>query len=649
MDVRPFLSTVRLHIMPGRIPPDIVDRIREATDIVDLISEYVQLKRKGVNYFGLCPFHSEKTPSFSVHPGKQIFHCFGCGIGGNVFTFLQEHDKLSFVEAARELAKRAGISIPDDRTSPAQTEQFDRLYRANEFALDFFVRSLWEAKGEEFDNVRRYLQGRSISLDLAKSFRVGYAPDRWDGLTNEIRRVKPPGLQPRDFLEAGLLQRKDDRLYDRFRGRLMFPIMNLSGRPVGFGGRILKDAAEAAKYINTQQTPIYNKSRQLFGVHLAREAIRRKGMCLLVEGYTDLMRLHENGFIHSVATSGTALTEEQARLLRRFCLKVVLVFDGDTAGSHAALRGGDVLLGAGLEVLVAALPRGSDPDTFILKNGAGAFGELLEKARDLITYRVELYRREGRLTDVPSRSEVARELISSLAAIPDSIRREMTTQEAARQIGVETQTLLRELARYRSPAYRSADGGAETKDPYASLPVKERGLVEVLIRRPELREPVFEAINPDDLHHPMLRRIAAAMETAEREGKDPSGVELISDETPREDAGFISYALSQTESFSEPGIDPKAKRRYDDFITAQDCLRDLITSRLNRQEEELKVSLRSTADLKQSLAIQKKIKQIIEKKKQLHSRRFFDIPPHPSTEIPEDQIQSAAERAAKGR
>ncbi len=635
--------------MPGRIPPDIVDRIREATDIVDLISEYVQLKRKGANYFGLCPFHSEKTPSFSVHPGKQIFHCFGCGIGGNVFTFLQEHDKLSFAEAARELAKRAGITIPEDKTAPARTEQFDRLYRANEFALAFFERSLREGKGGEFDAVRRYLEERSITGDLAKSFRLGYAPDRWDGLVKEIAGKRPPGLEPRDFLEAGLLQRKDKRVFDRFRGRLMFPIMNLSGRPVGFGGRILKEGEETAKYINTQQTPIYNKSRQLFGLHLAREAIRRKGVCLLVEGYTDLMRLHENGFIHSVATSGTALTDEQARILRRFCTEVVLVFDGDTAGSHAALRGGDVLLRAGLEVKVAALPKGFDPDSFILRSGSAAFGEILEDAQDLVTYRVELYRSEGRLTDVPSRSAVAHELIATLAAIPDSIRREMAAREAAGLIGVEVQTMLRELARYGKPGFRSGEGGGGTRDPYASLPVKERGLIEVLIRRPELREPVFREITPDDLQDPMLRRLAEAMQAA-RHGEDPaSGVELIRDETPLQDAGFISHALSQTESYSEPGIDPQAKRRYDDFLTARDCLRSLIAARLERREQELKSALRSCGEIEKSLEIQKQIKRIIEQKKQLQARRFFDLPPHPSTEVPEDQIQAAAQRATRNR
>lgn len=633
--------------MPRRIPPDVIDRIREATDIVDLISEYVKLDKKGANYFGLCPFHPEKTPSFSVHPGKQIFHCFGCGIGGNVFTFLQEHDKLSFIEAARELAQRAGIVLPEQETAAREADEYDRLYRANEFACRYFSRQLREGKGEEYDRVRRYLKERSVSSDLAKTFRLGYAPQGWDGLLSEIRKNAPQGLDMRDFLNAGLLQRKEERLFDRFRGRLMFPITNLSGKPVGFGGRILPGDTDPAKYINTQQTPIYNKSRLLYGLHLAREQIRRKGECLLVEGYTDLMRMHEGGFIHSVATSGTALTADHARILHRFCQKIILVFDGDTAGSHAALRGGDVLLGAGLDAAVVALPPGYDPDTFILEKGASTFGVLLEEAQDLIRYRIELYRREGRLTDVSSRTAVARELLATLALIPDSIRQELTAQEAARQIGIEPPTLLRELAKFRRYPSKDSPSIAVGKDPFASLPVKERGLVEALIRQPEVRDPVFTAITADVFQHPMLRRIAAVMEAAWTAGEERTGVELIADDTPREEASFISLALSQTESLSESGVDPKAKRRYDDFMTAHDCLRDLMALQLLQQERELKAELASLTDIESVLEIQKKIKAINEQKKELRSRKFFELPPHPNTEIPEDQLNAVVSRAVK--
>lgn len=632
--------------MPGRIPPEIIDRIRESTDIVELISGYVKLDKKGVNYFGLCPFHTEKTPSFSVHPGKGIFHCFGCGLGGNAFTFLQLHDKLSFAEAARELARRAGITIPEGE--PRQTERYDALYRANEIACEFFSRCLWEGKGEEFEKAREYLKQREISPDLAKTFRLGYAPDRWDGLVQGIKKLGKGGpnlpvsegqLTLQNYIEAGLLLRKDERLYDRFRGRLMFPIMNLSGKPVGFGGRTLKPEEETAKYINTPQTPIYNKGNLLYGLQLARDQIRRREECLVVEGYTDLMRLHEGGFTHAVASSGTALTADQARILRRFCPRATLIFDGDAAGSHAALRGGDVLLGAGLDVRVVGLPEGYDPDSIIRKKGSTEFGSLLEKAFDVIEYRIELYRQEGRLADVPSRTAVARELLESLAIIPDPIRKELATQEAARSIGLAAETLLRELGRSRPAPPGRPGGEARTYDPFFAFPVKERGLLEALIRWPELREAAFSEFPSQDFQNEILKRIAFRLEDAWIKGEKPHGEALIEEDTPVEDASFISYALSQTEAEGNWGVNPKALRRYLDFRGAHDCLRDLLVTKLNGTYQKLKSDLASGGDQDLQRKLMKEIKEIMERQKALKSKVFWRIPPHPSMDLSDDQLR----------
>lgn len=631
--------------MPGRIPPDIIDRIRESTDIVDLISGYVKLEKKGANYFGLCPFHPEKTPSFSVHPGKQIFHCFGCGLGGNAFTFLQEHDKLSFAEAARELAQRAGIEIPEAK--PERAEKYDALYRANAFTCEFYSRCLWEGKGEEYEKARGYLKERKIGEDLAKGFKLGYAPDSWDGLIRGVKTLAKGEFNPRDFIDAGLLLQKESSPYDRFRGRLMFPILNLSGKPVGFGGRTLKADDEGAKYINTPQTAIYNKGSILYGLYLAREQVRRRGECLIVEGYTDLMRLHDGGFTHSVATSGTALTVEQARLLRRFCRKVILIFDGDSAGSHAALHGGDVLLAAGLDVRVVGLPEGYDPDRFILQKGPGALGDLLEEAMDMITYRIELYRKEDRLKDVPSRSEVARELLASLAVIPDPIRRELSAQEAARQIGVAQETMLKELGRAasRSRAEAQASTGNGSRSAY---PDNERGLAEALIRWPELRAATFSAISSQDFRHEQLRRIASLLEDAWIKGEEPKGEELIEEETALEDARFISAALSQMESLSKRGVDPKAKRRYDDFIYAQDCLRALLVVKLNQDDQNLKAELLKKPAIERVLEIQGEIKKIKEQQKAIREKKFWPLPRHPGMDFPEKSEKVAEGQTGSG-
>ncbi|MBU0519331.1 DNA primase [bacterium] len=625
--------------MPGLIPHDIIERIREATDIVDLISEYVRLDKKGGNFFGLCPFHPEKTPSFSVHPGKQIFHCFGCGLGGNVFTFLQEHDKLSFVEAARELAKRSHIDIPEEKQAdPERQEKYDALYKANEFACDFFSRCLWEGKGEEYAKVREYLKDRGISRELTEQFRLGYAPDSWDGLVKGIRRFSDKAPDVRFFIEAGLLQKGDNRVYDRFKGRLMFPIMNLSGRPIAFGGRTLSKEKDVAKYINTQQTALYNKSQILYGLHLAREQIRRKGECLVVEGYTDLMRLHEGGFSHSVASSGTALTVDHARILRRFCQKVVLVFDGDAAGSHAALRGGDVLLAAGLDARVIGLPEGQDPDSFVKEQGAGAFGDLIDEAQDLIAFRINLYRREGRLVDTPSRTNVARELLGTIAVIPDAIRQELTAQDAAKKIGVAAETMLRELRRTSTRGRVQVDKNEKRQDPFGDFPVKERGLIEALIRWPELRAATFTEITSDDFRYESLRNIAKRMEELWIKGKAPSGEELLAEDVERKETSFITYALSQFEALTDPDIDAKAKRKYDDFLVARDCLRSIIAQRLTNEEATLKAELSQKTEIEDILTIQKQQKAIRQREKEINQKEFWQIPPHPSIDVPQDHL-----------
>jgi DNA primase catalytic core len=631
--------------MSGRIPPEIVDRIRESADIVGLISSYVKLDRKGSNYFGLCPFHPEKTPSFSVHPAKGIFHCFGCGAGGNAITFLQLHDKITFAEAAREIARRNGIHIPEDQVVE-RPEKFDALYKANQFAADQFIKWLWEGKGEEFDFVRDYLRKRSISKDLAKIFKIGYSPDSWDSLKKSIPKVKF-GLSERDFLDAGLLGRKDQSAYDRFRGRLMFPILNLSGKVVGFGGRVLKSEAKEAKYLNTSQTPIYNKSGILYGLNLAVDQIKSRGECLIVEGYMDLLRLHEGGFAHAVATSGTALTREQAGLLRRFCSKVVLIYDGDAAGSHASLRGGDVLVAAGLNVRVVGLPPEHDPDSFIKQLGPGAFAEMIDAATDLITYRIELYRREGKLSDTPSRAAAARELLQSIVVMPDPIHREMQTQEAAVKMGISVDTLLRELSRMRNPNRTASGNGLLPKpnDSISAFPVKEKGLLEALIRCPELREPAFEELPADNYQGTSSSRIAHKLEESWLRGETPTGESLIDEGTTTEDASFISYALSQTESLTDAGIDPQTKRHYDDYLTAQDCLKDLLIVKIDLLIGAVKSRIPVEKDETAQIALLKEMQILEFQKLAIKKKLFWQIPPHPSLEAPAER----AVRKSQGR
>lgn len=671
--------------MSGRIPSEIIERIREATDIVELVSGYVRLERKGGNYFGLCPFHAEKTPSFSVNPAKGIFHCFGCGVGGNVFTFLQLHDKLSFTEAARELAERCGITIPAavesqrSEKEDASLRHLDALYRANELAAQFYTHCLMEGKGEEFDQARAYLKSREISPDLAKEFRLGYAPRSWDGLIRYVRHLEkqsPRGeaVTLRNLLDAGLIMQKGDKPYDRFRGRLMFPILSLSaisrrtaGRVVGFGGRILSisttdkapsSSDESPKYINSPETPIYHKGKVLYGLSQAREAIRRRGECLIVEGYMDLIRLHDAGFAHAVATSGTALTIEQAYLLRRFCRRIVLVFDGDAAGSRASLRGGDVLLSAGLEVRIVGLPAAHDPDSYIRSEGAAAFARLVEDAEDSITYRVKLYCREGEMGRKPaasvgetstqtrgsvlSRTEAVRDIIETLILIPDAVQRELAALQAAREIGLSEATMLDELQKalqrsrrsFRSTENLSGAAAIAVAGSAAKSPAGERDLLAALLRQPELQPIVFNELNAEDFTPGPLKRIAEKLEIAWMKGVTLQGEELIGEESPIEDSSFIAQSLSEIEAEAEPGVDRKAMRRYLDFKIAQDCLRGLLVEREEKRYRKRSQDLR----VENKLEITAELREIKAKIKELQQRAFWVLPKHPGLEYRSKKI-----------
>ncbi|MCK5734206.1 MAG: DNA primase, partial [Candidatus Latescibacteria bacterium] len=367
----------------ARIPEEVIEDIRAQINIADVVSDYVALKKKGQNYFGLCPFHVEKTPSFSVNVEKQIFHCFGCGAGGNVFTFLRDVEKISFVEAVRLVAQKAGVPLPEERSGTRSGEVSDELYRANELAQKYFQHLLWkDASGEK---VRTYLAERDLSEETAKRFGLGVALPNWDGL---LKVGAKRALGGETLQKAGLVvPRTGGGFYDRFRDRLMFPITNIGGRTVAFGARTL-DPEGHPKYLNSPETPIYRKGHILYGLSEAKDAIRKTGQVLIVEGYTDLLRLMQSGIEHVVASSGTAFTPEQAKLLSRYGDRVVLVYDADQAGSAAALRGIDILLAADLDVRVISLPEGHDPDSFVREEGPDRFLNLLQDAQPILDYKL---------------------------------------------------------------------------------------------------------------------------------------------------------------------------------------------------------------------------------------------------------------------
>ncbi len=399
------------------IPQHLIDQVRDAVNIVEVIGRYVRLKKSGRNYMGLCPFHKEKTPSFSVSPEKQIFHCFGCGVGGNVFNFLMKYENIGFVDAVKRLATETGIEIPTSPEIKRQISQAEQLYKANQIAAAFYQRQLKQAP----EAVKQYLKDRGMQPNTIARFKLGYAPDAWDALLRHVEHFNYP-KQP--FQKVGLLMQSERRnsWYDRFRHRLIFPIYNTSGRVMGFGARSLADDAQTPKYINSPESPVYQKSKILYGLYFAREAIRAQGWVILVEGYLDVLQLFQAGIANVVATSGTALTEDHARLLRRYTGQVYLCYDSDTAGINAAIRGGEVLFQQGLDVQVLLLPAGEDPDSFVRRYGAETFREQLRLARDYFDFRIETLENRYDLQRAPERSQAISEILDTLLNIRDNLR-----------------------------------------------------------------------------------------------------------------------------------------------------------------------------------------------------------------------------------
>ena len=428
-----------------RTPQEAKEEVRNAIDIAQVVGERVTLRRAGRTWKGLCPFHAEKTPSFTVNPERQIWHCFGCNRGGDVFAFLMEMDKVTFPEALQSLAERAGIDLPRAESTAADKKR-DRLYQATALASDFFQASFSSEAGA---HARAYLAGRGFDRPALERFHIGWAPTGWDGLLTALGKLLPVEV----LEEAGLVVRRGDGgHYDRFRNRITFPIEIGTGRLAGFGARAV-DPEDTPKYLNSPESPIYRKGGLLFGLPLARSAIREKRQVLVCEGNLDVVRLHASGFANSVCTSGTALTIDQARALARFEAEAVLVYDGDDAGIRAADRALEPMLAAGLAVRVLLLPEGEDPDSFLLQNGAKAFAGLLEGAMDVAAFLAT-----ARLSSPganPTPEARVKRYVELLGRVEDPVRRRMMVRRGAGAFGVEEDVLLEALGRRRGAGRRS--------------------------------------------------------------------------------------------------------------------------------------------------------------------------------------------------
>ena len=490
-----------------------LDDLFARVDIVSLVSKYVHLTKKGGNHFGLCPFHNEKTASFSVNGEKQIFHCFGCGVGGGAVQFLMKMENLEFRDAVAQLAESVGMEVPVDG-NPGESRRRDRLYDLMREAARHFHANL---KRPEAAGAVDYIRRRALQPQTVTRFGLGYSMDSWDDLS---RAMKAKGYTEEELLFAGLTVRgKNNSAYDRFRGRLMFPIIDVRGRVIAFGGRVLDDSLP--KYLNSPDTPIFNKTQNLFGLNYAKKS--KHGKLILAEGYMDVISLHQAGFDCAVASLGTSLTAEQARIISRYTDRCVISYDADEAGQKAAQRAIQIFGGAGVTVQVLRIPGAKDPDEFIKKNGPEAFDQLLSKSEGQTEYRLRVIRQKYDLSQDDQKVAFLKEASGMLAGIPNAVERDVFAGRAAEAAGVSREAVLIEVEKRRkadqkkeraerhredvSPVNRAQPRERELRYRDAASAMAEEGVLSLLLQRPEHVAAARKLLSPEDFSAPPLAEI----------------------------------------------------------------------------------------------------------------------------------------------
>jgi DNA primase len=484
------------------IPEDKITEVLHAADIVDVISEYVSLKKVGRNYSALCPFHSEKTPSFTVSSEKQIFHCFGCGFGGNVFSFLMQYHNISFPEAVQDLAKRYNIVIPTKRMSPEERKKFEKrehILTINRWASQYYHDFLLHAS--EGQNGRAYLKQRGIPYEIIDRFSLGYADDSWNSLIQFFseKKVPLPLIE-----EAGLIVKKRGGYYDRFRGRIIFPILDARQNIIGFGGRVLDQGLP--KYLNSPDTPVYNKSRSLYGIHIARSFCRATGSVFVVEGYFDLLALHCHSIHNAVATLGTALTREHIRVLKGYASTTVLVFDSDEAGIKAAQRSLPLFTKEKMDVRILILPDGYDPDTFIFERGQEEFLKLTETSFGVIPFLMSYFIAKHGLS-IEGKARIIDDMKISLASLADGVKRALYVKELAERLNIPESTVLEQVRRATGTDYNNKRIGAGRKREIFEDYKIEKGILQMMVQFPPILPYIIKERIVEDFENTFLKKI----------------------------------------------------------------------------------------------------------------------------------------------
>lgn len=496
--------------MAGYIPDEIIEEIRTRSDIVEVISERVPLKKSGVNFKGLCPFHTEKTPSFIVSPAKQIFHCFGCNTGGNIYQFIMKIENLSFPDAVLYLSRRYGIHIPEQKVKDKDNDQRAVIYEANKQAAEFFHGQLLESP--QGKTARRYLNDRKINSDIVKLFKIGYASSSRDGIQQFFKR-KGVSFDIQNI--AGFIKENDEGkgYVDRFRDRIIFPVLDTAGKVVGFGGRVINNEDFRPKYLNSPETLVYRKRDILYGLHLAKDAIRDKKEVFLVEGYFDLITMYQEGIKNTVATSGTALSENHVRLLRRYTDTVTLVFDGDEAGRNASFRGGTILLNGEIKVKVIPLPSGKDPDSFIKGKGREGFLNIAKGSKSFMEYVIDRAVTESDIKSVSGKIDCVKRVVPFISYVNNSVERSVYISLLAEKTEVSERAITDEMNKELGVKRQYASDRFSGSKPLSSSPNNkaERVLVQLMLLDNKNIDKVRRYISIDDFRDKEMAKISSVI------------------------------------------------------------------------------------------------------------------------------------------
>jgi DNA primase len=586
--------------LPQGIPEQTIDEIRQRCDLVGLVGEYLTLEKRGKNMLGLCPFHSEKTPSFTVSPEKQLFHCFGCGASGNVFSFIMKLENLTFPEAARFLAGRAGVKIPERKaTRTAEDGLREQILAINRLAARYYAYILLQSTAGK--KAAEYLRERGITRDSSELFMLGYAPPGWE---NFSRYAQKKGFSPELLQQAGLVSARDGGgCYDRFRDRIIFPITNPGGEAIGFGGRALSEGEKAGpKYLNSPETPVFEKGASLFGLHLARERIRREKAAVVMEGYTDVITAHQAGLANAVASLGTSLTSTQARLLRSQAEKVFIAYDADRAGEAATWRGLKLLRDIGCLVQVVDLPAGSDPDDLIRKEGAAAFREMLQNAKPLVDYQLDFLKKRCGPATEEGRLHYMQEALSLLAALSSPVERDLYLKRMAEELGVSEAALREEVGKGRQKG--TAVHNLSLKDQTNNINQirvypADKMLVSLMILDPAAVALVCASLEHEDFESEPARQVAGAIFRLAGANRPVSAEALVS---LFEDPAIHSFIAGAATDPSLQDLPCETIERM-----ARDCINKIVQAKLTRQQRQGQQKLREKDREKSGLDEQARI------------------------------------------